>query len=90
MVSGKIGGSRGLWLLTDQQLFFAQGLHGGTPGNVKLLNISDELELDIAGDSYMASKFGYSLYLISAFNVSYLDCSLARSVGNPFFGHLAM
>ena len=78
VVSGKLGGLGGVWMLTDQQLFFVLGLHGGPTENVQFVNISQKMDLEVTGDTYIASKFGSSLYFFSSFNVSYLDCSLAE------------
>lgn len=82
IVSGKLGGSGGLWLLTDQQLFFVHSLHGGAPEHVRFVNISQDLDLEVTGDTYIASKYGYSLYLLNSYNASHLDCSQAKSVDN--------
>lgn len=75
MVSGQMGGSGGLWLLTNTQLFFVHGLHGGDPDNTRFVNVSQELDIEVTMDSYMATKLGSTLYLISSYNVTYLDCS---------------
>lgn len=82
LVAGKLGGSSGLWLLTDSQLFFVRGLHGGSPEAVEFLNVSQQLDLDVTVDSYVASKFDSYLYLISSYNITYLDCSLQELVHN--------
>ena len=80
MVSGQLGGSGGLWMLTDQQLYFVYNLHGKSTENVQLVNVSQDLNLDITAETYLASKYGYSLYLLSSYNASYLDCSEAKYV----------
>ncbi len=78
IVSGKLGSSGGLWLLTDQQLFFVYNLHRGVPENVRFVNISQELDLEVTVDSYIATKYGNSLFLLNTYNASYLDCSQAK------------
>ena len=76
LVTGKLGGSSGLWLLTESQLFFVHGLHGSHPERAEFQNISMELDVEVTEDSYVATKLDSSLYVFSSFNVTYMDCSL--------------
>lgn len=76
MVAGKVGGASGLWLLTESQLFFARNMYGGSPESAKFDNISQQLDLDVSLDSFIVPRLNSDLYLVSSFNVTYLDCKL--------------
>ena len=73
-----MGGVQGLWLLTDSQLFFTSDMHRDRPESAKFSNVSQQLDLEVATDSYIFvdPKRTSHLYLVSTFNVTYLDCQL--------------
>jgi hypothetical protein len=75
VVTGKVGGAIGLWLLTETQLFFARGMLSNHPQNVTFENVSCQLDLEVAADSYIIPRWNNYLFIVSAFNFTYLDCS---------------
>lgn len=76
MVTGKVGGASGLWFLTESQLFFAHGMFSRNPEGATFENVSQELELEVSLDSYIIPRWDTHLYLVSTFNLTFLDCSL--------------
>ncbi len=70
-----MSGSGGLWLLTDSQLYFVHGLHGGLTEDVNFVNISEYLEIEVSPESYLVSQLDSALLIISPDNITLLDCS---------------
>jgi len=70
----------GVWLLSETTLYFALYLDGGDPGEVKFLNISSSLGIEIVNGSQIAVAGEDSgVYVITPTNISFLDCSTGAS-----------
>ena len=75
LVFGKVGGVGGLWVLTETQLFFATGMFDTGQKGARFENVSQQLELEVSPDTYIIRRWDTHLYLVSAFNLTYLDCT---------------
>ncbi len=69
--SGTIGKRRGVWVLTDSDLFFGTNFYE----DVEFLNVSETIGLSVSAGSMVTVATGGEVYLATPINITLLDCS---------------